>query len=286
MECIGIRTESIVVSNGEGLIQIFNLIKSHLEKYNEKLEAGDVIVVSGKLCSVAEGLIYRSSDIIASEPAKVIAARAKMSEGFVQQVIDDSDEIIGVLPHVITTIRKGVMIANAGVDQSNVDPKLGDLIALPRNPDETALKLMKMLRDYYHVPIGVVIADSVVHTLRRGTSGCALGVAGFHAVTSELGKKDLFGREMRVTKCAVADNVCSAALLLMGETDERVPIVVVRGSRAEILTDIEAEKATTYEAVVPKSECIYIGNALSLNPKSQEYLQSVFSDSSSDKSSA
>lgn len=145
-----------------------------------------------------------------------------MPEGFVQQVIDDADEILGVLPHVITTMRKGVLIANAGVDQSNVDPKQGDLVALPRDPDATAITLMKMMRQRYHVPVGVIIADSVVHALRRGTAGCALGVAGIHAVTSELGKQDLFGREMRITTRAVADNICSAALLLMGETDERL----------------------------------------------------------------
>ena len=144
-----------------------------------------------------------------------------MSEGFVQKVLDDADTVLGVLPHVITTMRKGVLIANAGVDQSNVDPSSGDLVALPRDPDATAVALMKMLRAMYHVRIGVIVADSVVHALRRGTSGCALGVAGIHAVTSELGRKDLFGREMRITRRAVADNICSASMLLMGETDER-----------------------------------------------------------------
>lgn len=137
-----------------------------------------------------------------------------------QQVLDDADEVLGVLPHVITTLRKGVLIANAGVDQSNVDPARGDLVALPRDPDATAVALVRLLRAHYGVPVGVIVADSVVHALRRGTAGCALGVAGLHAVTSELGRRDLFGREMRITSRAVADNICSAALLLMGETDE------------------------------------------------------------------
>ena len=144
-----------------------------------------------------------------------------MAEGFVQKVLDDADAVLGVLPHVITTIRRGVLIANAGIDQSNVDPGTGDIVVLPRDPDATAVALMKMLRAAYRVRVGVIVADSVVHALRRGTAGCALGVAGIHAVTSELGRKDLFGREMRITQRAVADNICSAAMLLMGETDER-----------------------------------------------------------------
>ena len=75
MECIGIHTDSIVVGNGEGLVQIVKLLEEHLSQYEEDLKAGDVLVVSGKLCSVAEGLIYRSSEITPTEPAKAIAAR-------------------------------------------------------------------------------------------------------------------------------------------------------------------------------------------------------------------
>ena len=221
-----------------------------------------------------------------------------MPEGFVQQVLDDADEVLGVLPHVITTLRRGVLIANAGVDQSNVDPAHGDLVALPRDPDATALALMRLLRARYGVPVGVIVADSVVHALRRGTAGCALGVAGLHAVSSELGRSDLFGRAMRITSRAVADNICSAALLLMGETDERlcfpllplvlsrhvvymcagIPMVVVRGSRAQMLDDREAEAATTGEAVIPRAECIYMGDAMVPNPRTQEYLRTVFAE--------
>ena len=75
MECIGIHTDSIVVANGEGLVQIVRILEEHLNEYDESLQAGDVVVISGKLCSVAEGLIYRSADIAPSEPAKAIAAR-------------------------------------------------------------------------------------------------------------------------------------------------------------------------------------------------------------------
>lgn len=75
MECIGIRTDDIVVGNGEGLLQVAHLLEKHLAEYDEELRAGDVVVVSGKLCSVAEGLIYRSADIAPSEPAKAIAAK-------------------------------------------------------------------------------------------------------------------------------------------------------------------------------------------------------------------
>lgn len=111
------------------------------------------------------------------------------------------------------------MIANGGIDQSNVGCE-GKFIRLPRNPDKSAVELVKAIRARYGVRVGVIITDSVVHALRRGTSGIALGVAGIKSVIDEIGKPDIFGRKMGITVRAVADNIASGALLLMGETDE------------------------------------------------------------------
>lgn len=134
-------------------------------------------------------------------------------------MLEDSNKILGCLPHVIATLHDGIMIANGGIDQSNVGCK-DKFIRLPRNPDKSAVELVKAIKERYGVRVGVIITDSVVHALRVGTSGIALGVAGIKSVTNEIGKPDIFGRKMGITVRAVADNIVCGALLLMGETNE------------------------------------------------------------------
>ena len=146
--------------------------------------------------------------------------RSLQTPGYCQAILEDSDKVLGCLPHVIATLHDGIMIANAGIDQSNVGGGAGRFIRLPRNPDKSAVALVKAIRERFGVRVGVIITDSVVHALRRGTSGIALSVAGIKSVVNEVGKPDIFGRRMGITERAIADNIACAALLLMGETDE------------------------------------------------------------------
>ena len=145
--------------------------------------------------------------------------RTLQTPAYCQAILEDSEKILGCLPHVVATLHDGVMIANGGIDQSNVGCA-GKFIRLPRDPGRSAVELVKAIRARYGVRVGVIVTDSVVHALRRGTSGIALGVAGIKAVTDEVGNPDIFGRKMGITVRAVADNITAGALLLMGETNE------------------------------------------------------------------
>jgi coenzyme F420-0:L-glutamate ligase/coenzyme F420-1:gamma-L-glutamate ligase len=132
---------------------------------------------------------------------------------------------------LIVEHRLGFIMANAGVDRSNVDPAAGrePVLLLPVDPDRSAEMLLARLSARFGTGLGVIITDSWGRPWRRGTAGVALGVAGIPALLDLRGRPDLFGHELRVTQTAFADEVACAASLLMGQADEATPAVLVRG---------------------------------------------------------
>jgi coenzyme F420-0:L-glutamate ligase/coenzyme F420-1:gamma-L-glutamate ligase len=131
---------------------------------------------------------------------------------------------------LIVAHRLGFVMANAGVDQSNVGPDGRSLVLLlPCAPDASAARIKARLDQDFGVEVGVVINDSFGRPWRNGVVGVALGAAGIPALWNLVGAPDLFGREMRVTEVALADQIASAASLLMGEADEGLPAVHIRG---------------------------------------------------------
>jgi coenzyme F420-0:L-glutamate ligase/coenzyme F420-1:gamma-L-glutamate ligase len=122
-------------------------------------------------------------------------------------------------------------MANAGVDRSNVDPAAGaePVLLLPRDPDASAAALLARLSAHFRKRLGVIITDSWGRAWRRGTVGVALGAAGLPALMVMRGRPDLFGHELRVTQTGFADEIASAASLLMGQSDEARPVVLVHG---------------------------------------------------------
>jgi coenzyme F420-0:L-glutamate ligase/coenzyme F420-1:gamma-L-glutamate ligase len=132
---------------------------------------------------------------------------------------------------IITEHRLGMVIANAGIDQSNV-PQDGDgprVLLLPKDPDASSAALQSTLQDRFGEPVAVVVSDSVGRAWRNGVVGLALGAAGFPALLDLRGRRDLEGRALEVTQVGLADEIASAAELLMGEADEGRPAVLVRG---------------------------------------------------------
>jgi coenzyme F420-0:L-glutamate ligase/coenzyme F420-1:gamma-L-glutamate ligase len=130
---------------------------------------------------------------------------------------------------LIAEHKLGFVLANAGIDRSNVDEDPDKVLLLPENPDRSAATLRDSINKELNVRVGVIIADSVGRAWRMGTTGMALGCAGVEALANLRGRKDMFGRELQVSEHAVADSIASAAELLMGEADEATPVVVVRG---------------------------------------------------------
>ncbi len=177
----------------------------------ERLKEGDIIVVASKA-------VAYSQDRLVSVKSK--KAFRQLIEKEADKVLDDGEMVI--------TLKNRILIPNAGIDNSNTPKNI--VVLWPEKPFQTAHTLRRELMKKYRLKkLGVVISDSHCQALRTGTSGIAIGWAGFMGVQDERGKKDLFGKKMAYTQIAVADDLASAANLLMGETDASIPFVITRG---------------------------------------------------------
>lgn len=188
---------------------------------------GDVIVVAETAVATVEGSVIPLDRVTPSAEAEALGRRYALDPRVAQVVLDESDRIVGGIPGFLLCMKNGTLLPNAGVDASNAPP--GHVTPLPRDPDASARQLRSILEASAGVSLGVVIADSRTHAMRLGCSGVAIGCAGIQAVIDERGRTDLYGRVLQVTKRAVADNIVSAAELVMGEADEAVPAALVRG---------------------------------------------------------
>jgi coenzyme F420-0:L-glutamate ligase/coenzyme F420-1:gamma-L-glutamate ligase len=192
---------------------------------------GDVLVVAQKVVSKAEGRLVDLAAIEPSPRAVVLAQDVGKDARLVEVILRESTEVVRHKKDVlIMAHRLGFVMANAGVDQSNVGPDgCSRVLLLPCAPDVSATRLKDRLDEEFGVDLGIVINDSFGRPWRNGVVGVALGAAGVASLWNLVGAPDLFGRAMRVTEVAVADQIASAASLLMGEADERLPAVHVRG---------------------------------------------------------
>jgi coenzyme F420-0:L-glutamate ligase len=211
---------------------------------------GDILILAETAVATAEGNVLHLSDIKPSAEAQVLAEKYGMDPRTVEIVLRESDSVVGSIPGFLLCMKHGTLLPNAGVDASNAPP--GCVTPLPKNPDQSALSIKKAIEDQFGVKIAVIIADSRTHAMRRGCSGVAIGCAGITAVIDDRGRSDLFGRKLEVTQRAVADNLASAAELVMGEADECRPAAIIRGFGIPIgnQTGIEA---------IGAEECLFMG---------------------------
>jgi len=193
--------------------------------------SGDIVVVAQKVVSKAEGRLVDLRGIVPSPRALELATEVDKDPRLVEVILAESTEVVRHRKDVlIVAHRLGFVMANAGVDQSNVGSDSTDcVLLLPKHPDAAAQALKRRLDDEFGVALGIIINDSFGRPWRQGVVGVALGAAGVPALQNLIGAPDLFGRKMLVTEVALADEVASAASLVMGEGDEGIPAVHVRG---------------------------------------------------------
>jgi coenzyme F420-0:L-glutamate ligase len=211
---------------------------------------GDVVVVAETAVATVEGSVIPLEQIAPSPEAEALGHRYGLDPRVAQVVLDESDRIVGGIDGFLLSFKNGTLLPNAGVDASNAPP--GHVTPLPRDPDGSARRLRAELEASAGVRLGVLIADSRTHAMRLGCSGVAIGCAGIRAVIDERGRTDLYGRVLRVTKRAVADNIVSAAELVMGEADEAVPAALVRG------LDLPVGDWVGVEGIAA-DECLFMG---------------------------
>lgn len=196
------------------------------------LEAGDVLVVAQKIVSKAENRFVDLATVTPSPQATKLAAQTAKDPRFVEVVLSESKRIVRHRANlIIAEHKRGWVMANAGIDHSNVAPGEGHerVLLLPLDPDASARALREELVASYGVPVGVIISDSFGRPWRRGTVGIALGSAGLPSIIDWRGHPDLFGRPLEVTETGFADEIAAAASLVMGQAAEAMPLALVRG---------------------------------------------------------
>ncbi|MHA1221355.1 MAG: coenzyme F420-0:L-glutamate ligase [Candidatus Heimdallarchaeota archaeon] len=245
MQLIPLSTPLITTND-----DLFEVILTACSNAKITLQDGDVLTVSSKIVSITHGLLINKDEITVSEEAKKYSEITELSPEFMEIAIRESDEVMGACIGALLTRRDGNVMPNAGADQSNAP--IGSVIILPADPSKIARDIQDMLQEAFKCRVGVIIGDSRVQPLRRGTSGLAIGVAGFVPVIDDRGRKDLFGREMKMTRRAIADNLMSAAEILSGEVDEKIPLVLIRNAPI-ILTEDDLTETMS----ISPAECMY-----------------------------
>jgi coenzyme F420-0:L-glutamate ligase / coenzyme F420-1:gamma-L-glutamate ligase len=219
------------VQPGDDLVE---LVARALTQNDVTPRAGDVVVVAQKIVSKAEGRIVDLATIQPSAKALTLAAEVDKDPRLVELILSESVRVVRARRNVlIVEHRLGFIMANAGVDQSNVGPADGAqrALLLPENPDRSAASLRRGLAAATGIDFAVVINDSFGRAWRQGTAGVAIGIAGLPALIDLRWRPDLFGRTLEASVVGFADEIAAAASLLMGQADEASPVVLIRGLR-------------------------------------------------------
>ena len=220
------------------------LIVSAAEKQGTPIQERDIVVITHKIVSKTEGAIVNLDSVSPSEQAKELAMKTGKDPAFVEAVLGETKEIVRVGPiSLITETRNGVICANAGIDKSNVEGEK-NIALLPRNPDESARKIRNEIERLTSHEVAVLVSDTHGRPLRMGEINVTIGVAGIKPTRDRRGEKDLFGYVLRVKQTAIADELASAAELVIGQANEGVPVAIIRGYAYQTTENASARDLT------------------------------------------
>lgn len=221
-----------LIQPGDDLAQ---LIVERLAAIGETVQPGDILVIAQKVVSKAEGRLVKLATVEASARAHEIASTIGKDPRIVQIILDDSREIIRMRRNLLVVEqRSGWVCANAGVDRSNIQPDADGneyLSLLPEDSDASAEEIRQRLHILTGVAPAVLISDSHGRAWRVGTMGICIGCAGLPPIWDQRGLHDLFGYELQSSEECIADELAAAASLLMGQSNEGQPVIVIRGYR-------------------------------------------------------
>jgi len=214
--------------------QLGNIIINAIVDNNISLKNGDILVITQKIVSKSENRYVSLLEVSLSAEALILAREAQKDPRIVELILRESKKILRVRPGLlIVEHRLGFICANAGIDQSNTKDESGSLdetvLLLPENPDLSALNIREIIQQHFKINAGILIIDSFGRAWRLGTIGTAIGLSGLPGLIDLRGVPDMFGRKLQTTEIGAADELASAASLVMGQAAERVPVVHVRG---------------------------------------------------------
>jgi coenzyme F420-0:L-glutamate ligase/coenzyme F420-1:gamma-L-glutamate ligase len=242
------NTIQVIPVTGLPLIQpgdnLGKLIVEAAKKQDTPIQPHDVMVVTHVVVSKSEGNIINLDTVKPSPKAIEIAKQTNKDPAMVEVILQETKDIVRIGPNsIITETYSGTISANAGVDRSNV---AGDrnVVPLPKKPHDSAQSIRKEIKRLSGVDVAVIVSDTHGRPFRLGEINVAVGVAGFKPIRDRRGEKDLFGYVLRIKQTAVADELASAAELVMGQADEGIPATIIRGYNY-ILTEDEATTPLT-----------------------------------------
>lgn len=247
MQIYPIQTRIITVDD-----DILDVILEGIDNAGLSLMDNDILTIAETPLGTTEGRVMNLNEVEVSPRALELAEKYELHPAIAELVIQEADEILGGIPHVVLTIKNNTLMANAGIDKSNVPPGFASL--LPIDSRLSAERLRQQILKRIGKTVGVMIIDSRTQPLRLGNIGMALGVAGFRPVADDRGRKDLFGNELRITRRAVADNLASACTAVMGESDESVPVALIRDAPVEFVD----RSFDSSEMWISPTECMYM----------------------------
>ena len=211
---------------------VVELILVAMAEHDLALKTGDILVIAQKIVSKSEGRMVSLAEVEPGDQAHELARKTSKDPRLVELILSESPEVLRAIEElIIVAQRLGIVLANAGIDASNVAPSTAveQVLLLPIDPDRSAREYHRRIKQQTGRSVGIIINDSVGRAWRLGTTSLAIGVAGVTALEDHRGKPDLFGVSLKVSEEAVADELASAATLLQGQAAEKSPVVLIRG---------------------------------------------------------
>ncbi len=248
MQLFAVKTPT--VKAGDDLVE---LVLESLKAQNLQLEDKDAIALTSKIVSYSQNRAAKLGEVKPSEKARKLARQFSLTPEFAELVLREADRVYGGVKRTVLTLKDGVLAPNAGIDNKNAPE--GCVVLWPTELKKWVKSFREKIKRRTGKCVGVLIVDSGLVPLRIGTAGLALAVAGFKPIQDHRGRKDLCGRPIVITRHAVADDLASAAHLMMGEATEKTPVVLIREAPLEF--DDNAYDAENM--MMPADECIFMG---------------------------
>ncbi|UCE95770.1 MAG: coenzyme F420-0:L-glutamate ligase [Candidatus Bathyarchaeota archaeon] len=239
-----------IIKKGDKLSK---LICGAAERQNTPIQDGDIIVITHVVVSRAEGNTVNLNMVKPSQFAQKVGERSDKDPALVEVVLREAERIIRMSNGALITLTKhGFICANSGVDKSNV-PGERNVALLPEDADKSARRIREEIKRQTGKKVAIIISDTHGRPLRDGEINIAIGVAGFAPIRDRRGEKDLFGYILKAKRTAVADELASAAELVIGQTNESVPVAIIRGYNYQ-----ESEEATVKDMIRPLEQELFL----------------------------
>ncbi len=223
------------------------------ERQGIPIQNGDIIVITHVVVSRTEGNVVNLDNIIPSDFAKALAQRFNKDPNLVEIVLRESKGIVRMGDgKLITETKNGLVCANSGVDHSNV-PGDRNVALLPKNPDRSAQEIRRKIRKLTAKDVAVIISDTHGRPLREGEINIAVGIAGINPIRDRRKEKDLFGYTLKIKRTAIADELSSAAELVIGQADEGIPVAIIRGYQYP-----KSDRARSTDLIRPREKDLFI----------------------------